>query len=288
MARPSAAKDGVGVAPARPPPVTHSWTRIVGIGREVITSVGFRIIPVIDLREAKAVRAVGGRREQYQPLRSIWQASPSPVELANALRAGLGIDHLYVADLDAIEGRSLNGEVHDRLAAEGFRLWLDAGIRDPESLGRLSGIDANRLRVVLGLESIDGPAALEAIIECVGPDRVIFSLDLDEGRPRIATGAAWSSDEPLEIASQAIELGIRRLILLDLARVGMDRGIGTEPLLVSVRTRHPEIAVSVGGGIRGMEDVLRLRDRGASSVLVGSAIHDGRIGRRELERLTLF
>jgi phosphoribosylformimino-5-aminoimidazole carboxamide ribotide isomerase len=243
------------------------------------------VVPVIDLKGGMAVHAIGGRRDQYRPLRSVWQASPSPIALADALRAGLGTDRLYVADLDAIEGRDLNREIHDRLAAQGFELWLEAGVRDRESLEFLSGIVVDRLRVVVGLESVAGPAALAAMLERIGPDRVIFSLDLDDGKPRIAPGAAWSSDDPQEIASQAIRLGIRSLILLDLARVGMDRGIGTEGILMRLRTRHPEIAVVVGGGIRGMDDVLRLRECGASGVLVGSAIHDGRIGRRELQAI---
>jgi phosphoribosylformimino-5-aminoimidazole carboxamide ribotide isomerase len=243
------------------------------------------VIPVIDLKGGIAVHAVGGRRDQYRPLRSVWQASPSPTSVAAALRAGLGIDRLYLADLDAIEGRCLNRDVYERLAAEGLQLWLDAGARDLESLDPLLGMAIHRLRIVVGLESIRSPAALGEIIERIGPDRVIFSLDMDEGRPRIAPGAAWSIDEPLEIAGQVIDLGIRRLILLDLARVGTDRGIGTLPLLRQLRARHRAIAVGIGGGIRGMDDVLRLKECGASSVLVGSAIHDGRIGRRELERI---
>ena len=105
MACPSAAQDGGNGRPAMPPPVTHSWTRIVGVGREVITPLSFRVIPVIDLKGGMAVHAVGGRRDQYRPLRSVWQASASPIALAAALRDDLGIDRLYLADLDAIEGR---------------------------------------------------------------------------------------------------------------------------------------------------------------------------------------
>src|SRR5438445_9777678 len=99
MALPSAAQDGGNTVSAIPPPVTHSWMRIVGLGREVITPVSFRVIPVIDLKGGMAVHAVGGRRDQYRPLRSVWQGSPSPIELAAALRSGLGIDCIYLADL---------------------------------------------------------------------------------------------------------------------------------------------------------------------------------------------
>jgi len=41
----------------------------------------------------------------------------------------------------------------------------------------------------------------------------------------------------------------------------------------------------VGGGISRIEEVLALRNAGAAAVLIGSALHDGRIGARELARL---
>jgi phosphoribosylformimino-5-aminoimidazole carboxamide ribotide isomerase len=232
-----------------------------------------------------AVHAVGGRRDQYRPLRSLWQASPSPIALGAALRAELGLDRIYLADLDAIAGHPPNREVYQGLAAEGLEVWLDAGVRDRQTLSPLEEGLEGRLRVVLGLESLGGPEALGRIVERLGSDRVVFSLDLDEGRPRIAPGAEWSSLEGLSTASQAIDRGIRSLILLDLARVGTDRGIGAETLLQQIVARSPDVDVGVGGGVRGIVDVLRLRELGASSVLVGSAIHDGRIGRRELERI---
>ena len=77
----------------------------------------------------------------------------------------------------------------------------------------------------------------------------------------------------------------RRLVVLDLARVGTGLGPGTESLMTRLLARHDRVQIMVGGGIRSIDDVLRLEARGASSVLVGSALHDGRIGRRELERI---
>ena len=232
-----------------------------------------------------AVHAVGGRRDQYRPLRGIWQASGSPIGLAVALRDGLGADHLYLADLDAIAGRLPDRDVYEGIIAAGMTLWLDAGVGDLARLEPLLDLDPDRSRLVLGLESVAGPDELARLVGRIGAGRAIFSLDLDDQRPRIAAGAAWPGQEPDEIADRAIACGVRTLILLDLARVGTGRGIGTGDLLTRLRTHHPSVAVSVGGGIRGIDDVLRMKELGASAVLVGSAIHDGRIGRRELERI---
>ncbi len=108
---------------------------------------------------------------------------------------------------------------------------------------------------------------------------------MDNGIARIAPGAIWPGIDPREIAEAAVTLGVHHVILLDLSRVGTDRGVGTERLLTGLRAQFPSIDITVGGGIRGVEDVLAIKQLGASAVLVGSAIHDGRIGRPDLDRI---
>ena len=90
----------------------------------------FRVVPVIDLKGGRAVHAVGGQRDQYQPLRGIWQASPHPERLARALRDGLGLDALYLADLDAIQGGRPGTAIYRQLDSLGLDLWIDAGLRE--------------------------------------------------------------------------------------------------------------------------------------------------------------
>jgi phosphoribosylformimino-5-aminoimidazole carboxamide ribotide isomerase len=74
-------------------------------------------------------------------------------------------------------------------------------------------------------------------------------------------------------------------LLLDLSRVGTSRGTGTDDLLVRLVQERPGARFSVGGGISGIDEVLGFRKAGAAAVLVGSALHDGRIGRDELAQL---
>ena len=134
-----------------------------------------------------------------------------------------------------------------------------------------------------GLETLAGPQALGEIVRELGSQRTIFSLDLDEGRPRKGAQSAWKSDDAFELALEATEQGVRQILLLDVARVGTGRGPGTTDLTAQIRAVVPEVNVFVGGGISGIDEVFELRAAGASGVLVASAIHDGRIGRRELD-----
>ena len=64
-----------------------------------------RVVPVIDLKDGTAVHAVRGERERYRPVNSTLAGDDGdPLALARAFRSALGLDELYVADLDAIGG----------------------------------------------------------------------------------------------------------------------------------------------------------------------------------------
>jgi phosphoribosylformimino-5-aminoimidazole carboxamide ribotide isomerase len=245
----------------------------------------FRVVPVLDLKQGRAVHAVGGHRHQYQALRSIWQSGPEPIPLARTLREALGLDTLYLADLDAIGGAPPSIGVYRGLAELGLELWIDAGLRDARSATPLIDPAARGRTLVAGLETVRGPGELAGIIASVGADRLIFSLDLFQGRILVADDSTWGTNDPLELVRQAIDLGMHRLLILDLARVGTGQGLGTEALLARIREAHPDVAIIAGGGVARIEDVLDLQKAGAASVLVGSAIHDGRIGRDELDQL---
>jgi phosphoribosylformimino-5-aminoimidazole carboxamide ribotide isomerase len=245
----------------------------------------FEVIPVLDLKSGRAVAALAGDRDHYQPVRSILHATSNPLDLARAFRETLDLRTLYLADLDSIAGSAAAVSLYEDLISIDLHLMVDAGLRNLRSAGRLLDLDPASCTIVAGLETLVGPRALAEILAKIGPERTILSLDLVSGRPRIATPGAWKSNDPIEIAHEAVEHGARRLLLLDLARVGTGRGVGTLSLLSRIRADHPEVQVSAGGGIAGIADVLKLKDSGASAALVASAFHDGRIGPRELALL---
>lgn len=244
----------------------------------------FQVVPVLDVLRGKAVHAVGGQRARYQPLRSILHPTSDPLELARSYRESLGLSSLYLADLDAITGGTPNPSLYRTLARLGLDVWIDSGLRDEHDLGPLPDLGC---RVVAGLESLRGPDALAAVLDRVGPDRLIVSFDLWAGRPITASPEAWDYGDAEAMAARFVSLGVRRILLLDLTRVGKGGGPGVDQLLASIRASAPEVDVALGGGIVGTESIRRYRREGASSVLIGSALHDGRIGREQLAGLAI-
>jgi phosphoribosylformimino-5-aminoimidazole carboxamide ribotide isomerase len=240
-----------------------------------------RILPVLDIMGGVVVRAVGGRRSEYRPLVSRLTDSTEPLAVAEAIRRQFGWDEFYIADLDAItrEGEPAAqarvtealacaaGSLFDRFRAVGFRIWLDAGVRDTADAIRMS---AHVSKVIAGSETIRDLATYTQIVERLGPERAVFSLDMRDGRP-----TSNPNCEPIAIADTVIAAGCRHLIVLDLGRVGTGNGTGTESLCAEVARRHLGVAVYAGGGIRNADDIRRLEDVGVAGALVASAIHDG-------------
>jgi phosphoribosylformimino-5-aminoimidazole carboxamide ribotide isomerase len=233
-----------------------------------------RILGVIDLMGGVVVRGVAGRRECYRPLVSRLCPTAEPGDVARALMKQLGLEELYLADLDAIAGAEPAWTAYDEVREAGARLWIDAGVRRAEDVRRLASAGT----VVVGLETLAGPEVLAEL-----RDDVVFSLDLRAGRP-LGDVSRWRGPDAWSIASQAIELGVRRLLVLDLERVGVGTGAGTEEFCTRLNRVYPEVEVAAGGGVRGLADLMQLRGCGVKAVLVASALHDGRLTRADLDQ----
>ena len=242
-------------------------------------SIRMRILPVIDIMHGQVVRGLGGRRDEYGPIRSCLTQSSKPVDVAEAFRQTFGFTQLYVADLDAILGAKPDLQQYSQLREHGFKLWLDAGIRRLADASRLA--DTGVETVVLGLETLHGPKEFTRILASLGPERVVFSLDLKDGKP-ITGPKTWPAKTSLELAQWVIDKGAKRLLLLDLPYIGGYGGPGTEVLCAALIKCDPGVEISTGGGIRSIDDVKRMQSLGVAYLLVASALHDGQITTNEL------
>lgn len=232
-----------------------------------------QILPVLDIQQGQVVRGVGGRRHEYRPILSKWTPSTEPLALAEAMRQAYGFRSYYLADLDAIGGSTPSWELYRQLRDRGFELAIDAGVRETGDGRRL--LEAG-VSCVLGLESVSGPEAVRALLNLPTRDGVIFSLDLKNGQP-LGELSRWRGRDAWSIAQEVLDLGIRRIIVLDLARVGEGQGVGTEDLCRRIKLEHPHVELIAGGGVRGLDDLRSMEACGVDRALVASALHDGRL-----------
>jgi phosphoribosylformimino-5-aminoimidazole carboxamide ribotide isomerase len=238
-----------------------------------------RVVGVIDLKDAAAVHAVRGERERYRPVRSVLAGEDGdPHALARAFRSKLGLDELYVADLDAIVGTGDNSASIGALARDA-RVMVDAGVTEPARARALLALGAHR--VIVGTETLSGPDALDRLLAELPDGRVILSVDLRDGRV-LSPDAQLAGLPALDAMSRLPR--VREAIVLDLARVGSGAGLDVG-LIAAIHAAFPDVELLAGGGVRGVEDLRALQRAGAAGALVATALHSGVIGPRELAEL---
>jgi phosphoribosylformimino-5-aminoimidazole carboxamide ribotide isomerase len=238
-----------------------------------------KVIPVIDLKDGVVVRGVAGRRELYRPIQSLLDCEATPRSVADAFVRHFKFDVVYIADLDAISGSEPNWEAYDAIATAGLRLIIDAGINSVDSVTRFMdrSLATGWCRgVIVGLESLQSERELVGIRDAIGTERAVFSLDLKNGKP-LTNLPSWRESEPIQLVDAAVNAGFERLIVLDLASVGGGKGVSVRSLCALVRSRHPQLELTSGGGVRGVSDIEELAAAGCDAALVASALHNGQL-----------
>jgi phosphoribosylformimino-5-aminoimidazole carboxamide ribotide isomerase len=230
-----------------------------------------QIIPVLDLKGGSVVRGRMGQRDQYRPIETPLSPTSDPVDVARGLLSIHPFKTLYVADLDAIEGRGAQSASIKALKAAypQVTLWVDNGIADYDSAQ--AWLDAGLGHLVLGSETQSDSKLVRDFAEDA---RVILSLDF--------RGPSFHGPSAL-IAEPG--LWPRKVIVMTLARVGSGAGPDFERL-ATIREAAPGRAIYAAGGIRDLVDLVSLRQAGIAGALVATSLHDGRLRGAELQTLS--
>ena len=228
------------------------------------------IIPVIDLMGGVVVHARRGDRQNYQPLQSPLCAGCEPANVVGGYLTVHPFSTIYIADLDAITGKGGSGPVIAQLRRHfpDLKFWVDNGLADASTCR--NWLQQGYGDLVIGSEAQSDASAIRALAQGNSTGRIILSLDFKDGR-------FLGPDGLLEQPS----LWPQRNIAMTLSRVGSDTGPDFE-LLDQLRTKAPAQKLFAAGGVRGGEDLIELNRRGINGVLVASALHAGRIGKREI------
>jgi phosphoribosylformimino-5-aminoimidazole carboxamide ribotide isomerase len=232
-----------------------------------------RVIGVIDLKNGRAVHARGGSRELYAPVHSALLAEDQQgdaLALSRAYRDRLGLAEIYVADLDRIVNGGALSQAVNAIAAVGVPLMVDGAVASIDDAWTV--LDAGARRVVVGLETLTSLRELASIVDAVGAERVVFSLDVRGKRVVTRAASALAGLEPLVVARHAKTSGAASVLVLNLARVGQAAGPDVS-LVHEVRRACPDVELIAGGGVRDSRDVGRLAAVGCDAVLVGTALH---------------
>ena len=174
---------------------------------------GFRIIPVIDILNSKAVHAVRGERAKYIPLETVFFKSSDPLEMIKTLKLKHNFEEIYLADLDAIINKNPNYEILSKLSElQDLNIILDPGILESKDILKYSKFNIEKL--ILGLETINSFEVIKDGLNYLNTEEIVISVDMFKGKI-ITKISELKNETPLNIVLKLMNLGVREIILLD-------------------------------------------------------------------------
>ena len=229
-------------------------------------SEAIEILPAIDIRGGRCVRLTQGDYDRE----TVFDSDP-----ADAARRWIaqGARRLHIVDLDgAREGRAVNADAVERIAALGAPLQVGGGVRDLETVSRYRALGVSR--IILGTAAIADADFLRAAL-AERADDLVVSVDARGGKAALAGWTESSGRDAVEVAQQLEAVGVRRLIYTDIASDGMLGG--HDEAAFARLAAAVSIPVIAAGGIAEPAQIRRLREAGAAGVVLGRALYDGRL-----------
>ncbi len=239
----------------------------------------FEVIPAIDLRGGRCVQLRQGRREEV-----IFSSTENPVEIAEKWIMQ-GARRLHIIDLDgAFQEAKNNFEVIKNIAKSRrkAKIQVGGGIRSYEAAVKL--LDVGVDRIIFGTAVLKSPHLIEKAANAFSSERVMVALDVREGKVAIDGWREVTRKDAKEAAKEAEEMGAGSLLFTNIDVEGLMNGI--EMRIIEEFVSSVSVPVVIAGGVSGVEDVMRIREAGASGVVIGSALYKGKLD--FVEALGLF
>jgi phosphoribosylformimino-5-aminoimidazole carboxamide ribotide isomerase len=225
-----------------------------------------KLLPAIDLLGGQAVRLEEGRRDRATVFHD------QPVALVDEL-ARDGADRLHVVDLDGAFAGSpqQHALIREIVRASPIPVEVGGGIRDRAAIDAVLELGAQF--VVLGTAAVRSPALVEEACRA-HPGQVIVAVDARDGVVAVDGWTASGGVTAIELGQRAASWGAAALLYTDVSRDGLHVGPNVEMTAMLARAVSCEVIAS--GGVGSLDDLVRLRDAGIASVVVGRAIYDRR------------
>jgi phosphoribosylformimino-5-aminoimidazole carboxamide ribotide isomerase len=230
-----------------------------------------KVIAAVDIMDGSVVRLVKG-----DPANKIVYNS-DPVKTAKKWEVA-GADMLHIVDLDAAFANGNNAELTAKIAgAVKIPVQVAGGIRSPEKAQEML---AKASRVVLGTMAYSEPETVRKLAK-KNPGRIVISIDQAGGKVMVK---GWKESTGIIVAdaiSQFASMGIDEFLLTSIERDGTLQGPDVKTLADAAASAR----IIASGGIANVQDIVKIRSAGCSSVILGKAMYDGKVSIEKVKAL---
>jgi len=230
-----------------------------------------KVIAAIDIMGGSVVRLVKG-----DPANKVVYSS-DPVDTSRKWETA-GADMLHIVDLDAAFSSGSNAELVVKItAAVKIPVQVAGGIRTPEKAEEMM---SKASRVVLGTMAYSTPEVVRKLAK-KNPGRVVISIDQVNGKVMVK---GWKESTGMKVAdaiSQFASMGVDEFLLTSIERDGTLQGPDVSTLAEAAKSAR----IIASGGIASLQDIVKVRSTGCSSVILGKAMYDGKVSIERVKAL---
>jgi len=226
-----------------------------------------KVIPAIDIMCGSVVRLIRGN-----PANKIVYSN-NAIEMAMKWKAA-GADMLHVVDLDATLRTGVNNiEIITKLINDvNIPVEVAGGIRSIDAVNEM--FSRNAAKVVLGTMAYKEPSSIRWLARKKA-DKIIISIDQYNGRIMMDGWKESSGSGVDEALKLFLGMGIKEFLLTSIDKDGTLAG--PDIVTLSHACSFPGAKIIASGGISSLEDTIRVRTAGCSSVILGKALYDGKV-----------
>jgi len=224
------------------------------------------IFPAIDIIDGKCVRLTKGIADD----KTIYQYSP--LDMAKTYQDA-GFNTIHVVDLDATLGKGNNNQVLSQIRRKiDINIEVAGGIRSKDAI--IDKINEGFNTIVIGtfaIKNIDDVLNFDdSLIE-----KLSIALDIKDNQ--IAShGWQETTNQSLQhIINKYNNRPIHSYFVTDVANDGMLSGLNMETFnsIKKLTDKH----ITIGGGVKDLNDIELSRSNGFNNVVVGKAIYENKI-----------
>jgi phosphoribosylformimino-5-aminoimidazole carboxamide ribotide isomerase len=222
-----------------------------------------KVIAAVDIMGGSVVRLVRGNPDDKV------EYSNDPVETARKWET-IGADMLHIVDLDAAFSTGSNSELIAKISqAVRIPLQIAGGIRSLEKAEEMLSMAS---RVVIGTMAYREPEVIRKLVK-KNVDRVTISVDQMDGMVMVKGWKESTETTVADAISQFLAIGVDEFLLTSIDRDGTLQG----PDIKTLADAAVSARIIASGGISSIEDVIKIRSAGCSSVIIGKAMYDGKV-----------
>ena len=224
------------------------------------------IFPAIDIIEGKCVRLTKGVLSD----KTIYENSP--VEMAKIYQDA-GFNTIHVVDLDATLGKGNNNQALDLIRKKiDIKIEVAGGIRSKDAIN--DKINQGFDTIVIGtfaIKNIDDVLDFkDSLIK-----KLSIALDIKDNQI-VSHGWQKTNNQSLEhIVNKYNDRPIHSYFVTDVANDGMLSGLNIKTFssIKQLTNKH----ITIGGGVKDLNDLELSKINGFNNVVVGKAIYENKI-----------